>query len=210
MAQHKATGRAGARAKGADGLTAQQRLFVAEYVKDHNATQAAIRAGYSPATAQQQGSRLLSHALVKAAIEAHEAEVLQQVQEETGITLKRTLQEIARIAFFDPRRMFDRDGNPLRLDQLDDDTAAVIAGLDVLEEWEGAGQDRVLVGHVKKWKLSDKKGALDMLMKHLGGYKVDNDQKQSTLGEQIAGFMAELHQAGGARLPIAAKRVARS
>jgi hypothetical protein len=42
-----------------DGLTAQQRLFVAEYLKDGNATQAAIRAGYSKKTAQEQSSRLL-------------------------------------------------------------------------------------------------------------------------------------------------------
>lgn len=42
-----------------DGLTAQQRLFVAEYLKDNNATQAAIRAGYSKKTAEQIGYQLL-------------------------------------------------------------------------------------------------------------------------------------------------------
>ncbi|RAZ68039.1 terminase small subunit [Enterobacter cloacae] len=47
-----------------DGLTAQQRLFVAEYLKDSNATQAAIRAGYSKKTAQEQSSRLLSNVKV--------------------------------------------------------------------------------------------------------------------------------------------------
>ena len=47
-----------------DGLTAQQRLFVAEYLKDNNATQAAIRAGYSKKTAQEQSSRLLSNVKV--------------------------------------------------------------------------------------------------------------------------------------------------
>lgn len=47
-----------------DGLTAQQRLFVAEYLKDSNATQAAIRSGYSKKTAQEQSSRLLSNVKV--------------------------------------------------------------------------------------------------------------------------------------------------
>ena len=47
-----------------DGLTAQQRLFVAEYLKDNNAAQAAIRAGYSKKTAQEQSSRLLSNVKV--------------------------------------------------------------------------------------------------------------------------------------------------
>ncbi|EAP0944960.1 terminase small subunit [Salmonella enterica] len=51
-----------------DGLTAQQRLFVAEYLKDSNATQAAIRAGYSRKTAQEQSSRLLSNVMVAQAI----------------------------------------------------------------------------------------------------------------------------------------------
>ena len=51
-----------------DGLTAQQRLFVAEYLKDNNATQAAIRAGYSKKTAQEQSSRLLSNVMVAQAI----------------------------------------------------------------------------------------------------------------------------------------------
>ncbi|EML9044566.1 terminase small subunit [Enterobacter cloacae] len=51
-----------------DGLTAQQRLFVAEYLKDGNATQSAIRAGYSKKTAQEQSSRLLSNVMVAQAI----------------------------------------------------------------------------------------------------------------------------------------------
>ncbi|HHT8235621.1 terminase small subunit [Enterobacter hormaechei] len=51
-----------------DGLTAQQCLFVAEYLKDNNATQSAIRAGYSKKTAQEQSSRLLSNVMVAQAI----------------------------------------------------------------------------------------------------------------------------------------------
>nr|DAY62032.1 MAG TPA: Terminase small subunit [Caudoviricetes sp.] len=42
-----------------DGLTGQQRLFIAEYLKDSNATQAAIRAGYSKKSAEQIGYQLL-------------------------------------------------------------------------------------------------------------------------------------------------------
>lgn len=51
-----------------DGLTDQQRLFVAEYLKDRNATQAAIRAGYSKKTANEQGARLLAKVSVAQAI----------------------------------------------------------------------------------------------------------------------------------------------
>lgn len=54
--------------RGDDGLTPRKALFVAEYLKDRNATKAATRAGYSAATAQQQGSRLLKDPSIKAAI----------------------------------------------------------------------------------------------------------------------------------------------
>ena len=50
-------------------MTPKQAAFVSEYMIDHNATQAAIRAGYSSDTAKQQGSRLLSNVDVRAAID---------------------------------------------------------------------------------------------------------------------------------------------
>lgn len=167
-------------------LTRRNAAFVAEYLKCRNATQAAIRAGYSPDTAKQQGSRLLTNVAIRALIDQGHNELIEQVKQETGISLERTLREIARIGYFDPRKLFDAKGEPLPITELDDDTAAVIAGLDVLEEWEGSGEDRKLVGYVKKWKLADKKGALDMLMKHLGGYKVDNEQKVDPIAALLA------------------------
>lgn len=48
-------------------LTDKQQRFVAEYLVDRNATQAAMRAGYSEKTAQQQGSRLLLNVMVETA-----------------------------------------------------------------------------------------------------------------------------------------------
>jgi len=53
-------------------ITSKQQRFVTEYLIDLNATQAAIRAGYSRKTAQQQGSRLLTNVVVKRAIAAHQ------------------------------------------------------------------------------------------------------------------------------------------
>ena len=169
------------RTRGADGLTPQQSKFVRAYVVSRNATQAAIEAGYSKATAVVQGSRLLTKVEVKKAVETATAEVTAKVAVNMGISLERTLREIARIGYFDPRRMFKADGTPLAIHQLDDDTAAAIAGLDVQEVYEGSGEDRRLVGEIKKWKLADKKGALDMLMKHLGGYSEDNRQRTDPL-----------------------------
>jgi phage terminase small subunit len=161
-------------------------VFIAEYIVDRNGTRAAIAAGYAPKSAAVQASRLLTTDKVRRAVNTHREEVIAKVQQDTGITIERTLKEIARIGFFDPRRMFDAQGNPKSIHELDDDTAAVVAGLDVVEEWEGSGPERRLIGHVKKWKLADKKGALDMLMKHLGGYEVDNKQKTDALGDLLS------------------------
>ncbi len=158
-------------------LNPKQRAFCLEYQKDKNATQAAIRAGYSPSTARAIGSENLRKPDIAAACQVLADEHAAAAQSETGITLERVLRELGRIAFFDPRLMFDADGRPRAIHELDDDTAAVVAGLDVAEEWDGAGQEKVLRGYVKKWKLSEKKGALDMLMKHLGAYEQDNRQK---------------------------------
>lgn len=67
---------------GADerGLTPRQAAFVREYLVDLNGTQAAIRAGYSPATANEQAARLLAHASVSEAVEAGKAERAGRVQ----------------------------------------------------------------------------------------------------------------------------------
>lgn len=50
-------------------LTNKQQLFLAEYLKDRNGTQAAIRAGYSPNAARAQASRLLTNADIIAAVD---------------------------------------------------------------------------------------------------------------------------------------------
>lgn len=56
-------------------LTEKQKRFVAEYIKDYNATQAAIRAGYSEQTAYSQGNRLLKYVDIKKAIKAVQDEI---------------------------------------------------------------------------------------------------------------------------------------
>jgi phage terminase small subunit len=85
----------------------------------------------------------------------------------TGITADRVLAEIAKLAFFDPRKFFDADGAPIPIHELDDDTAAALAGMNVFEVFEGTGKNRVFVGYTKKYKLTDKRGSLELLGKHL-------------------------------------------
>ena len=99
--------------------------------------------------------------------------------ERVQITQDRVLLEYARLAFFDPRKLFAENGKPKDINELDDDTAAALAGLDVMEEYEGAGESREFVGYTKKYKLANKLGALDSLGKHLGMFDGKGGQDQT-------------------------------
>lgn len=141
-------------------LNEKQKQFVQEYLVDLNATQAAKRAGYSERTAYSQGQRLLKHDEIQRAIQ----EARKEQMERTDITADRVLTEYARVAFFDPRKLFRDDGRPREIGDLDQDTAAALAGLDVLEHFE----EGEFAGYVKKYRVASKLHALDALAKHLG------------------------------------------
>jgi len=83
--------------KSGQGLSPKQSRFVAEYLKDQNATQAAIRAGYSKATANQQGSRLLANVGVAAALREKQTRVARKA-EITVESLAREFEEARRVA----------------------------------------------------------------------------------------------------------------
>lgn len=143
-------------------LTPRQSLFVSEYLVDLNATRAAKAAGYSEKTAEAARSRLLRNVKVAAAIEMRAAERSKKLE----ITADRVLKELARLAFFDPRQFFNADGSVKQISELDEDTARALAGMEVEEMFEGRGDDRRQVGVLRKYKLADKKGALELLGKH--------------------------------------------
>ena len=84
-------------------LTDKQQRFVEEYMVDLNATQAAIRAGYSPNTAAEQGYEHLRKPQIQLAIE----KARREQQERTGITADRVLREIAAVALADARELVE-------------------------------------------------------------------------------------------------------
>lgn len=129
-----------------------------------NATQAAVQAGFSAKTADQQGSRLLKDVKVQAELEARR----QKLRERFQLTTENVLQEVARISFFDPRSLLDSKGNLRNINDLDEDTARAIASVEVTEEFSGRGESRQSIGFTKKVRVFDKNAALDKAMKHLG------------------------------------------
>lgn len=141
-------------------LTEKQARFVTEYLVDLNAKQAAIRAGYSPKNAESIAVQLLKKTHVSDALQ----QALKAREARTQITADRVLREFARIAFFDARKLYDDNGDPKPISALDDDTAAAIAQLDITETPDGSG---ISVIRTRRYRVSDKIKALEMLGKHL-------------------------------------------
>lgn len=157
----------------------KRKAFVEFYFANgENATQAAISAGFSAKTAGVTGAKMLKDPRVLAEITRRRSELCANLE----ISTERILKERARLAFYDPRKLFDSDGKPIPIHLLDDDTAAALAGLDVHEEYAGTGDDRVFVGYTKKYKLPDKNSSLTALEKIKGMYEQDNKQAGEAAG----------------------------
>jgi phage terminase small subunit len=150
-------------------LTPKQARFVDEYLIDLNGTQAAKRAGYSAHTANEQAARLLADVSVRFAVDA----ALAKRSEKVELTQERVLLELKRLALFDIRKIFNADGTLKRVVDLDDDTAAAIMSVEMVE----IGTDGQLAIS-KKFKASDKKGALELSMRHMG---MLNDKLELTM-----------------------------
>lgn len=172
-------------------LSPQQEAFAVAVVSGK--TQAdAYREAYPKSKAwkddsvHNKASALMRNAQVKARVKELQGFVADQ-----GIaTARQTLIEASRIALFDPRKLFREDGSPKPISELDDDTAAALAGLDVHEEYAGSGDDRVFIGYTKKYKVADKNAALEKLFKHHGLYELDNQQKTDPLTDLIKAINA--------------------
>lgn len=145
-------------------LGAKQRLFVDEYLKDLNATQAAIRAGYSENTASEQGSRLLGNVKVAAAIEEAKASRSERTKIDADWLLKRLADE----AVADVADLYDENGGLKPVDEWPLIwRQGLVSGIEVEEIFEGRGEDREHVGRVRKLKLSDRIKRLELIGKHI-------------------------------------------
>src|SRR3954463_10909483 len=139
-------------------LNDRQARLVAAYLVDLNATQAAIRAGYSAATARQMGAENLSKPDIQAAI----AEAQAARGRRTEVTQDRVVLELARVAFGDPRRVMSWGPGGVELrpsEALTDEEAAIVAEV---------GETTTKEGGTLRVKTVDKLGALRLLGQHLG------------------------------------------
>jgi phage terminase small subunit len=170
-----------------DSLTPKQKKFCNEYLIDFNASRAAIAVGYSKKTAYSIGSENLK----KPEIQIFLAKRQLELQEATGITQKRVLEEYAKVAFLDIRKLYTADGALKSITDLDDDVAGAISGIESHEEKVDSDDEteKIVVGTNRKVKTYDKVKALDSLARHLGMFAKDILELKGTLQvEQITGM----------------------
>lgn len=141
-------------------LTPLQERFVAEYLIDLNASEAGLRAGSKH---RDYGRQLIS----KPHIQAEIAKRRERISQKADVQAADVLLALARIAFADIRKLYDEHGNLKPIHELDDDTAAALAGIEVEEIYAGRGDEREQIGMVKKVRRYDKPKALELLGKHL-------------------------------------------
>ncbi len=150
-------------------MNEKRKKFCDEYLIDLNATQAAIRAGYSERTANRIASQLLS----KLDIQNYISEAQQKLQEKTGITQERVLSEFEKIAFANIKEAYTVDGGLKNIKDLPDQIAGAIVGIETYDE----KVEEMVIGTTKKVKFADKIAALNSLARHLGMFEKDNKQK---------------------------------
>lgn len=138
-------------------LTEKQQRFIDEYLIDLNATQSAIRAGYSVKTANEQGARLLAKVSVQTEISKKMAERSRR----TGVNQDRVVLELAKLAFVKMTDIVDCQGE-IKAEAKEDDLACIESVKYKKSESEtGSSVEREV-------KISPKLKALELLGKHLG------------------------------------------
>lgn len=166
-------------------LEPKQLRFVEEFALDCNATQAAIRAGYSQRTARQIGAENLSKPVIQQAIKTR----LQKHTEAVGVTVERVLQELTRMAWVDIGEAFDEQGVLKPIHDIPEDVRRAIVSIEVDELWEGTGKDREQVGVTRKVRFADKKGSNELLGKYL---KMFIDQIEHSASGTLADLLAQI------------------
>jgi phage terminase small subunit len=151
-------------------LTAKQQRFIEEYLLDLNAAQAAIRAGYSPRIARQQGSANLKKPHIAAAVET----AMLERGERTRVSADKVVTELAKLGFSDWRELGVWGADSMTLtasSEITDEAAACVKDVHMTREVRhDRNGDLIETVHIKL-QLHDKKGALELLGRHLGLFK---------------------------------------
>jgi phage terminase small subunit len=125
----------------------KRQVFVAEYLKDFNATQAARRAGYAqdPDVAGATAARLLAQPEVANEV----ATSLRAVLDRAEFSLERWVTEVWRMALVDPAQFYDDEGNLRPIKEVPIEARRALAGFEELEQYDKEGVSRGVLRKVK-------------------------------------------------------------
>ena len=140
-------------------LNQRQELFCREYIKDLNGTQAAIRAGYSPKTADRMAYELLKKPEIQAFVLQSKAERVEEVKIDANYVLKRLIE----IDEMDVADILDEGGDFLPIRKWPKVWRTTLSGLDIAII--NSGDTEAII---KKIKWPDKVKNLELLGKHIG------------------------------------------
>lgn len=153
-------------------MTEKVKIFCKEYIVDFNATQAAIRAGYSKKTAGSIGQENLT----KPEIQEEIKKLIEERSNRTEITADRVLQELAKIGFSDILDFVEVSSTGITFNEIPEDKGGVIS--------EVSSSDTKYGTNIKI-KLHDKLNALDKIARHLGGFYKDKEEPADPDGGKI-------------------------
>ncbi|TAN17223.1 MAG: terminase small subunit [Chitinophagaceae bacterium] len=149
-------------------MTAKQERFCIEYLKDQNAKQALIRAGYSKNGAAQTAHNTLQVPDVAAYI----TKELGERKKRAELTKDKVIEEIKKIAFSNIKDFVNGGNTILELKCLDAEKTAAVQGV---KTQTVTVKDQTFIN--QEIKLYNKLDALEKLAKHLGLYEEDNRQR---------------------------------
>lgn len=163
-------------------LTAKQKRFVEEYLIDLNATQAAIRAGYSVDSATEIGAENLRKPHIREQVE----KAMAARSARTGINQDRVVRELARIGLVNVANLVDMNTAQV-FDNASEDDLAVIQGVKVKESWSDKGGSTE-----REIKVADKVRALELLGKHLGMFTDKLDVNANVKTDKLDSILDQL------------------
>lgn len=170
-------------------LTDLQEAFCREYIVDLNATQAAIRAGYSKDSARQIGSETLSIPYVRERVQ----QLMDERAKKAGVKAKTILKRLDHIGGVDPAIVYDEEGRFRSIHDIPIEVRRAIKKIKTKELWEGVGKDRVQAGEIIEIEFWDKIKANELLGKHK---KLFVDRVEHEAGSSLEALIS---QANGAK-----------
>lgn len=184
-------------------LTIKQENFAQAYVKLGDKS-AAYRDAYNcenmkPESINRKAFQLFHEVKITARIQ----ELQKEVAERNKITVDELVQTLAGMVRFDPATIYDENGVLKSIHDIPIVARQMISELTIDEIKDYQDGHKIVIGQTKKLKLFDKLGAVEKLMKHLGGYEKDNEQKknpaiiledENAVKERVNALMAKMNK----------------